>query len=248
MGAFFTVFFNILLIILLALLLTVIIALFLSVTVDVRLGKDIIVKIKYAGITVFSIQPETEEEKAKARAKAKKKSPKKIAAEKKKVEKAKQIKAQKAEEKKAKKEEQKKNKPKKTLDENLELVKNLLSSLSKPAKRLFSHIRVTNVNADITVSGKDAASAALNYGRMSVLINAVLSLLYTTVRLSVDNIDLGVDFQSGETAYDISFKVKLRISTALGCAVWFLFRMAKRTLAGRKKKGGTPKVAVEKGT
>ncbi len=224
-------------IVLIDILLIIIVALFLSVTVKVRLTSEADIKIKYAGITILTIRQETPEEKA--------------AAEKKKAErpervekaKAKQAKKQAAKEKK-KARKKAEEKPKKTLEENLELVKALLYGISKPAKRLFSHIRVTNVKADITMSGDDAAAAALNYGRMSLLISSVLSLLYCTVRLSVDNIELGVDFQSGKTVYDIGFKVKLRISTALGCALWFLFRTARKMLAQRKSKGG---VAPKKG-
>ncbi len=212
-------------IVLLDILLIIVIALFMSVTVQARFGEKTELKIKYAGITVFSLQPQTEKDRKKASEKA----------EKKKAEKAQKA-AKKAEEKKERKkaESEKSKKPKRTLEENLELIRDLVGSASRPIKRLFRHIRVTDVNADITVSGDDAAAAALNYGKMCVLITSVLTVLDGAVRLSVDNIELGVDFQSGRSVYDIGLKVSLRISTALGCAVWFLFRMIKRHFFKKK--------------
>ena len=51
--------------------------------------------------------------------------------------------------------------------------------------------------------------------------------LYNTVKLNVKKIDITADFTSGKTEYELSCKVKLRLGTAIGCVLWFLFRTAK---------------------
>lgn len=234
---------SVVVIVLLCILLIIVIALFMSVTVSFSAGEALRVKVKYAGIPIFELSPEKKQKQKEKRRKTAA-SPKALAKQKK----AKEKKKLKAAAKKEKKERQKKEKtkPKRSLYQTLELVRALVSSAGKPVKRLFSHIRITNVIADIVVSGEDAAEAALNYGKLNAVIHSLLQLLYSTVRLSVEKIDINVDFQSQKTKYFISFKLKLRLSTALGCALWYVFRAAKRMIAA-KNEVGAEKTAAEKG-
>ena len=102
-----------------------------------------------------------------------------------------------------------------------------MESASKPIKRLISHIRVSNFYLFITASGEDAAQAAMNYGKINWLVHTALAVLYNTVKLDVKKIDITADFTSGKTEYELSCKVKLRLGTAIGCVLWFLFRTAK---------------------
>ncbi len=125
---------------------------------------------------------------------------------------------------------------KKKLEENIELVKLLVSSAGKPVKRLISHIRVNDLYIDITASGEDAAKAALNYGKINVAVHGLLSFLYQFVRLKVKEVNIDCDFESGKTDFMLYCKVKMRISTALGCGIWFLFRMLKLTLKKNTEK------------
>ena len=113
------------------------------------------------------------------------------------------------------------------IGETIEFVKQLISSASKPVKRLISHIRVSNFYLFITASGEDAAQAAMNYGKINWLVHTALAVLYNTVKLNVKKIDITADFTSGKTEYELSCKVKLRLGTAIGCVLWFLFRAAK---------------------
>lgn len=113
------------------------------------------------------------------------------------------------------------------ISETIEFVKQLILSASKPIKRLISHIRVSNFYLFITASGEDAAQAAMNYGKINWLVHTALAVLYNTVKLNVKKIDITADFTSGKTEYELSCKVKLRLGTAIGCVLWFLFRTAK---------------------
>ncbi len=225
-------------------LLIIVLALMLSVTVNVHLNDETRIKIRYAGITIFSVSPEDEKHKKQKKSKEKqKKSPDdksdNISADNENPEQKTESTADKA------KESKKTHKVGKKADNNgndgllsklglsgdigetIEFVKQLISSASKPVKRLISHIRVSNFYLFITASGEDAAQAAMNYGKINWLVHTALAVLYNTVKLNVKKIDITADFTSGKTEYELSCKVKLRLGTAIGCVLWFLFRAAK---------------------
>lgn len=225
-------------------LLIIVLALMLSVTVNVHLNDETRIKIRYAGITIFSVSPEDEKHKKQKKSKKKQKnSP---------DDKSDNISAdnenpvQNTESTPNKAEESKKtHKVGKKADNNgndgllsklglsgdigetIEFVKQLILSASKPVKRLIGHIRVSNFYLFITASGEDAAQAAMNYGKINWLVHTALAVLYNTVKLNVKKIDITADFTSGKTEYELSCKVKLRLGTAIGCVLWFLFRTAK---------------------
>lgn len=225
-------------------LLIIVLALMLSVTVNVHLNDETRIKIRYAGITIFSVSPEDEKHKKQKKNKEKqKKSPDdksdNISADNENPVQNTESTADKA------KESKKTHKVEKKADNNgndgllsklglsgdigetIEFVKQLISSASKPVKRLISHIRVSNFYLFITASGEDAAQAAMNYGKINWLVHTALAVLYNTVKLNVKKIDITADFTSGKTEYELSCKVKLRLGTAIGCVLWFLFRTAK---------------------
>lgn len=225
-------------------LLIIVLALMLSVTVNVHLNDETRIKIRYAGITIFSVSPEDEKHKKQKKSKEKqRKSPDdksdNISADNENPAQNTESTADKA------KESKKTHKVGKKADNNgndgllsklglsgdigetIEFVKQLISSASKPVKRLISHIRVSNFYLFITASGEDAAQAAMNYGKINWLVHTALAVLYNTVKLNVKKIDITADFTSGKTEYELSCKVKLRLGTAIGCVLWFLFRTAK---------------------
>lgn len=225
-------------------LLIIVLALMLSVTVNVHLNDETRIKIRYAGITIFSVSPEDEKHKKQKKNKEKQRKlpddkSDNISANNENPVQNTESTADKA------KESKKTHKVGKKADNNgnngllsklglsgdigetIEFVKQLISSASKPVKRLISHIRVSNFYLFITASGEDAAQAAMNYGKINWLVHTALAVLYNTVKLNVKKIDITADFTSGKTEYELSCKVKLRLGTAIGCVLWFLFRAAK---------------------
>ena len=228
-------------------LLIIVLALMLSVTVNVHLNDETRIKIKYAGITIFSISPEDEKQR-KPKQKKKNEKLKKSADEKENTQTKSDVKAAQSKKtddtdsKAIKKSSQGKENKKDSgglmsklglsgdIGETIEFTKQLIESASKPIKRLISHIRVNSFCLFITASGEDAAQAALNYGKINWLVHTAIAVLYNTVKLDVKIIDITADFTSGETKYELSCKVKLRLGTALGCALWLLFRLAKMYL------------------
>lgn len=224
-------------------LLIIVLALMLSVTVNVHLNDETRIKIRYAGITIFSVSPENEKQKKQKKNKEKqKKSPddksdnisavneNPVQNTESTADKAKESKKTHKVEKKAKNYDDglmSKLGLSGDIGETIEFVKQLISSASKPVKRLISHIRVNNFYLFITASGEDAAQAAMNYGKINWIVYTAIAVLYEAVKLDVKKIDISADFNSGKTEYELSCKVKLRLGTAIGCVLWFLFRTAK---------------------
>lgn len=225
-------------------LLIIVLALMLSVTVNVHLNDETRIKIRYAGITIFSVSPEDEKHKKQKKSKEKQKKPPdnksdNISADNENPVQntestADKVNGSKKTHKVGKKADNNGNDGLLSklglsgdIGETIEFVKQLISSASKPVKRLISHIRVSNFYLFITASGEDAAQAAMNYGKINWLVHTALAVLYNTVKLNVKKIDITADFTSGKTEYELSCKVKLRLGTAIGCVLWFLFRTAK---------------------
>ena len=230
--------------ILIDILLIIVLALMLSVTVTVHLNDDTRIKVKYAGITIFSVSPEDEKLKKEKQKKKKQKQNKK-------EEKAAETitKSEASANKKTDNPEEKTDKDKKEntdekkegkqgglmsklglsgdIGETIEFAKQLISSACRPIKRLINHIRVNSFMLYVCAGGDDAAKAALNYGKINWLVHTAIGFLYNIVRLDVKKIDITTDFTSEETKYELSCKVKLRLGTALGCIIWLLFRLAK---------------------
>ena len=268
--------------IVLGIVLLIAVLLFMSVSVSVFIDKEIDVRIKYAGITLFYIDTDEDPEKVKKKEEKKKTKLKKKEEKKKKKEEKERLKREKKlkksgqapntaqedaekeatsdnaddasadkkktpEEKRKEKEQKKREKAakKKKLEETIDLVKLLLKSAGKPVKRLISHIRITDVFIDITASGDDAAKAALNYGKINIAVNNLLTFLDQFVRLKVKEVNIDCDFESGKTDFMLYCKVKMRISTALGCGIWFLFRMLKLSL---EKNTAKQKVTIQNTT
>ncbi len=225
-------------------LLIIVLALMLSVTVNVHLNDETRIKIRYAGITIFSVSPENEKQKKQKKNKEKQKKSPDDKSDNISVVNENPVQNTESTADKAK-ESKKTHKVEKKADNNgnngllsklglsgdtgetIEFVKQLISSASKPVKRLISHIRVNNFYLFITASGEDAAQAAMNYGKINWIVYTAIAVLYEAVKLDVKKIDISADFNSGKTEYELSCKVKLRLGTAIGCVLWFLFRTAK---------------------
>ena len=196
-------------------LLIIVLALMLSVTVNVHLNDETRIKIRYAGITIFSVSPEDEKHAFSGItfAPLQKKSPDdksdNISADNEKPVQNTENTADKANgSSDISKESKKTHKVGKKADNNgnngllsklglsgdisetIEFVKQLVESASKPIKRLISHIRVSNFYLFITASGEDAAQAAMNYGKINWLVHTALAVLYNTVKLNVKKISM----------------------------------------------------------
>lgn len=245
-------------------LLVIAVALMLSVRVDIRVISDeFFVKVKYAGITVFSISPQQEQNQKKEKKKKKKKS----SEDKDKFQNAEDFPQHKtssdASDTKSAEEGvigqtnldnsgNKADEPKKekahgepsvfeklgvgnSPSDIMSFIIALINSAAKPIKSLIKSIRVNNLMLYIIASGEDAAQAALNYGKTNWMIHTALAFLYKAVKLDVKETDITVDFTSGKTEFYISCNVKLRVINALVCAVWLFIRLIRLYMSIQKQ-------------
>lgn len=135
-----------------------------------------------------------------------------------------------------------KQKPKKTLDDIFALVRLVLDSLGKPLKRLLKRTRISHFSLNVTCGGDDAAKAALNYGRVNILVGNALGWIDSFFTLKpVDDLNVAVDFQSEKTSADCYCEVRLTLIAALA----FVFTLLGRAVMHYRSHGDA-KTAVDK--
>ena len=218
----------------------IIILLGIPVAVDFDYGEELRLRVKYLFITLYRIpaKPKKRKKKPKKKSKADK-------SEKQSGEAAADAPATPAAEKKpdsgtdkqkAKKAKKPKDPSKPDLFEILELVKVGVDSLSKPLRKLCKRIKLCDLDLRMICGGEDAAKAALNFGRMNLLVSNALGWLGTAFTLKRPHVDINVDFQSEETVTECSCRLKLSALAALAFVFTFLGRFISRATKSEKIK------------
>lgn len=202
-------------------------------------GETLRLRVRYLFFTVYQI-PAKPKKRRKKKTKKKKKAAKvaEQEADKPQAEQAEQttVPAQKNEKKRGKAKSKEKDPKKPTLSEIFELVKVAVESLSKPLKKLCRRIKICDFDLHMICGGDDAAKAALNFGRMNLLVTNALGWLGSFFTLRRPHIDINVDFQSEETVTECSCRIKLSALAALAFAFTFLGRLIVRALKSEKIK------------
>lgn len=119
-------------------------------------------------------------------------------------------------------------------DINLEMIKDFVESASPPIKRLFKKIKVRNLYIDYVVGSDDAAKTAIKYGSLCALIYSTLKWLTLYFDVKTKEVNIEADFKAEKDDIFVYTTVKLRISTALGCALWLAVRVLKTYLKYNK--------------
>lgn len=187
------------------------------VTVIFDYGEELYVKISYLMFTIFKI-PAKRKKTAKKDKKAEKSA--------RKAEKSARKTEKSAEKEEKSAEKEKKSKP--GLSDIFALVKLASDSVGKPLKRLLKRTEILHLRLDIICGGDDAAKAALNFGRMNILVGNALGWIDNLFTLKKpDRININVDFQCEQTEYYVYCEVRLSLAAALG----LLFSVIGRAVA-----------------
>lgn len=95
------------------------------------------------------------------------------------------------------------------------------------AKRLFSHLVVSDFSIDITVSSEDAAQTAIRYGMVCGAVTTAVNTLFSVVKCKKQTVRISPDFQSGSS--EVRFQMKARISLLflLASLVYMLVKSAR---------------------
>lgn len=135
--------------------------------------------------------------------------------------------------KKAKHKEKKNDKS--DLLEKIEAVKVILESSKKGLRRLVKGIRICDINLDFAVADEDAYNAAINYGIVNTAVFNVISFLRIFFTVSIEKINIICRFNSSQSNYDGSCKVKLRPITAILAAGSIYFHYLANTKKYKKE-------------
>lgn len=137
--------------------------------------------------------------------------------------------------KKARSEKVPKKKKEKKFAFDLAQIMEYVRSASPPVKRLFKKIRVSDLTIDYVVATDDAAKTAIKYGTVCAALYPAIEWLTTYFTVRVRRVHVEADFS--EEADDIFAycKIKLRVSTALGCILWLGVRVIKTYFKYQKK-------------
>lgn len=125
-------------------------------------------------------------------------------------------------------------------DFDLDMIMDYVRNASPPVKRLFKKIRVRDLYIDYVVGTDDAAKTAIKYGSICAVIYPVIEWLTTYFSVQAREVKINADF-SRETDDIFAYCViKLRLGTALFCAIWFLIKYAKTYLKYNKTQPKKP--------
>lgn len=119
---------------------------------------------------------------------------------------------------KAKKAAEKKEKPKRSLKENLDLLRELAPLFLKTAGEFKNALRVERFYLDFTAGDPDPAKAAVLFGGVSAAEGALRPLAENNFRLLDRRVRIGLDFglEKPEFALTLEFSITLGQGMALG--------------------------------
>lgn len=189
----------------------------LSVTLYLSWGEQTSLKIGIGGFRYDLMAKEKEPQKEKKKKKSKKKESPKEASEKPKsmLDKLKEVLSDGKE---------------KTFSEQVASVRQLLSGISEPLKKLLRSFRVEDFCYELWVGAEDAHQTAIQYAALSGAFYHALALLQTQIRITCKRIRLNTDFTSERIHQQGSLKLKLRLSTAIGCGISILWKILRNKL------------------
>lgn len=127
---------------------------------------------------------------------------------------------------------------------DLEMIVDYVKSASPPIKRLFKKIKFRNLYIDWVVGSDDAATTAIKYGAACAGIYPLMEWLTTYFDVVPKEVNIEADFSAEKDDIFAYCNISLRISTALGCGLWLLFRMAKTYLKYNSKNSKTSKIKM----
>ena len=115
-------------------------------------------------------------------------------------------------------------------DISFDMIRDYIASASPPVKRLFKKIRIRDVYIDWVVGSEDAAKTALKYGGLCTAFYSAAEWLRAYMDAKIREINIEADFDAEKDDIFIYGTLRLRISTAIGCALWLGFRVIRTYL------------------
>lgn len=99
--------------------------------------------------------------------------------------------------------------------EKIDFIKDIISASKKGLKRIFKGISINDIFIDFTISDEDAYECAMKYGKVNILVYNALGFLSSFFKVRKKSISVLCKFNEKDSIYNFSFKVKLKLGTAI---------------------------------
>jgi hypothetical protein len=109
--------------------------------------------------------------------------------------------------------------------ETLNMVLDIFKAIKNTLGEFITSIRVTNLYINFQVADLDAYDCALKFGKLNIILGNVLGFLQRHFKVKKKSINVVPKYNSNDSLYDISFKVKLGLGKGLGKILVMLFKV-----------------------
>lgn len=114
-------------------------------------------------------------------------------------------------------------------------IKNIASTGGRAFRRITKHIKIKDIFIDIQVSSPDACECAVNFGKVNILVYNAISYLGYFVNLKKKSINIKCVYNQPESAYNVSFNIRLTPVAAIMTAIAFIFRFLVNNIKMKKE-------------
>lgn len=101
------------------------------------------------------------------------------------------------------------------LKDKLEMIFSIIRASKKGVRRVLKGIYFTDVDINFTVADEDAYECAMKYGRINAYLCTLLGLVKGYFGMRAKRISVACRYNSSDSVYDFSFKLKIRLGTAV---------------------------------
>ncbi len=139
-------------------------------------------------------------------------------------------------------EEKKKNKLFEKLDDlkdKWEEIKPYIPLGKKAVKKLIKAIRINDLKVDIAVANDDAYECAMSYGKMNGAVYGALGVITSFLTVSIKKVNISAKYNSPDSEYAFSGKIKTRPSTIIAIAMFILIKYIYTKFKLEKRKNET---------
>lgn len=109
--------------------------------------------------------------------------------------------------------------------DSINMVLDIFKTIKVTLGKFIKSFRVTNLYIDFKIANQDAYDCALNFGKMNILVYNILAYLDRNFKVKKKSINIEPKYNSSESVYDISFKVKLGFGNGVEKILIMIFKV-----------------------
>lgn len=109
--------------------------------------------------------------------------------------------------------------------DSINMVLDIFKTIKVTLGKFIKSFRVTNLYINFKIANQDAYDCALNFGKMNILVYNILAYLDRNFKVKKKSINIEPKYNSSESVYDISFKVKLGFGNGVEKILIMIFKV-----------------------